>query len=172
MTVKEFIFFDSEYIEVWGDEELSLTPLRNHKDVTRYKLNTNVYFRFKNFDFCPSLKDRYEDLVITIPIGFESDIATIFRPWNFFIAHDDYRIIFPSIIHDYIYTLQLFNCKKFADKLFKSMLRNNNLSMFQYVIMYLAVVLVAKSYNSINKSRVKFDRNISLKTNKSLSSWF
>ena len=105
------ILFDSSEIIVYTNYEDYLGLVPSHSDgggITVYRLSTEVYFKFKSIDF-----------VFTIPIGFLTNLATIPKPLSGIFSHDDIRIIIPSIVHDYLYSMRAWGQRKKSDLIFK-----------------------------------------------------
>jgi hypothetical protein len=102
--------------------ELEITPV---KDET-FKLANNYFI---------SVDGR----VLRLPIGFETDLASIPRAfWNIY-PPQKYGFITPAIVHDYLYSCHSGFSRKDADDVFYSLLIENGVSNYTALKFYLAV---------------------------------
>lgn len=99
--------------------------------------------------------DRETGIKVCVESEFVSDLASIPTFARFFVSNDDYRVVRPSLIHDWIYrhtdgklAAFTFNNRFYpkaklsratADKLFYNALRCEGVSKFKSFFMWLAV---------------------------------
>lgn len=92
-------------------------------------------FKYKT---CQEVSVIIGEKIITVPDGFETDLASIPRLfWSIDSPSDGFSMT-PAIIHDYLYTCSNFN-RLFADTALYTMLIADGLSSFTALKFYFAV---------------------------------
>lgn len=80
---------------------------------------------------------------VTVPKGFVTDLASIPKALRWFVSNDDYRVIRPAIIHDWLYLKHRVDggsiSRAQADLLFYEMLRVEGMGVIKAKLMYAAV---------------------------------
>lgn len=80
---------------------------------------------------------------VTVPKFTQTDFASIPDLFKWYVNNDDWRIIRPAIVHDWLYkthqTAGGFISRSQADILFYSMLRKEGMSFFKARLMWLGV---------------------------------
>lgn len=105
-----------------------------------------------------------DDKKISIPAGFKTDLASIPRIlWPFF-APNDSVLVYPAVVHDYLYTCGDWVTRKFADDVLHSFLLLEGASRGDADSFYIAVRLFgAPHFSEKNKecdySIIEFEYN-------------
>jgi len=95
----------------------SLTPLQNGE----FKLNQDLV--------CEA---------ITVPKGYQTDLASVPRFLWWYISPHDYGILYASILHDWLYATEIVSRKK-ADQLFYKVMRHEGYDYIRSLSAYYAV---------------------------------
>ena len=86
------------------------------------------------------------DTKIIVPIGFSTDYASIPNVLKPITSNDDFRIVRPAIVHDYLYrSTQPKQTRKQADKIFYKALRYEGVGWFKAQLMYYGVRIGGRS---------------------------
>lgn len=86
---------------------------------------------------------------ILIPGGFDTDLASIPRWYWIFLSPARSSFIGPSILHDYLYLCPFGYSRRAVDNIFYSALRQNGVSTYTALKMYIAVRLFgSNSYHA------------------------
>lgn len=90
---------------------------------------------------CEPIHIKVDDLEITIPAGFNTDLATIPRWLWSFLSPSYSGFVGPSILHDYLYMCPGNLSREYVDQVFYSGLLKNGVSSFTASKMFYAVRL-------------------------------
>lgn len=89
----------------------------------------------------------YENGTVTVivPKGTKTDLASIPDIFKWYVNNDDYRVIRPAIVHDWLYathkTAGGYISRSQSDDLFYDMLREEGMGVFKARVMWLGVRL-------------------------------
>lgn len=75
---------------------------------------------------------------IRVPIGFDTDFASVPQFIRVYVSNEDWRIVRPAIVHDYTYRKKIFKRKK-CDRIFYEALRCEGVGWWKSNLMYLGV---------------------------------
>lgn len=81
---------------------------------------------------------RWRGFNALIPAGFRSDLSSVPRCLNWFIAHDDQGFMEAGLVHDWCYRQGPYT-RAMADLLFRELLRESGVSWFKAWSAYLAL---------------------------------
>jgi hypothetical protein len=97
---------------------------------------------------CDTLLVNINGNILTIPAGFDTDLASIPHWLWSFISPQYSAFVYPSIMHDYLYGCPGRLTRDYIDDLFYSALLTEGVSHFTATQMYFAVRLFGQSHFS------------------------
>ncbi len=93
-----------------------------------------------------SVEVQIDDVAITIPKGFETDLASIPRWYWSILSPNNTSLVAPAILHDYLYACETYFTQKESDDIFYMAMIEGNVSPSTAYQMYLAVRLFGKKH--------------------------
>ncbi len=103
-------------------------------------------FSDSNYITCSLLFVYADDKMHTIPVGFVSDLASIPHWFWSFINPEYAPLMYPALIHDYLYSCPGNYSRRYADEVFYSAMISNGLSKYIASKMYWSVRLFGKPH--------------------------
>ena len=95
---------------------------------------------------CNDIVLKVNGILFTIPLGFETDLASIPQIAWPILAPAHSSLIRPAIVHDWMYRTACYFTRKQSDLIFYHLLVNEGISRFRASIMYYAVRLFGWNY--------------------------
>lgn len=89
---------------------------------------------------------QIDDVTITIPKGFETDLASIPRWYWSILSPNNTSLVAPAILHDYLYACETYFTQKESDDIFYTAMIANEVNSFTAYQMYLAVRLLGRKH--------------------------
>ncbi|MEA1973681.1 MAG: DUF1353 domain-containing protein [Candidatus Cloacimonadota bacterium] len=111
------------------------------KQVTLTKIGGDKWIVAEKFTFVSNIIQE----AITIPRGFQTDLASIPRGFRWLISVNNNSVT-PAVIHDYLYATKGIVSRKEADLIFLEMLKRYKVSYWKRKSMYYAVRMFGKKY--------------------------
>lgn len=95
---------------------------------------------------CKDVGVQVDDMEITIPKGFETDLASIPRWYWSVLSPNNTMLVAPAILHDYLYSCNYGYSRDEIDNIFFEALRANSVPYRTAETMYIAVRLFGGSH--------------------------
>ena len=99
-----------------------------------------------NYKTCQQLDYFIDTNLISIPKGYESDLASIPRAFWSIMSPNKSELIAPALIHDLLYGENCLYTRKMADDIFYRALRNNGVSFYDSAKLYTGVRIFGASH--------------------------
>ena len=117
----------------------------SHKIVLIKSASISPYDRYDYLLFRP-LITKVDNEFITVPALFKTDLASIPRALWSFMAPNTAHFVYPSILHDYLYTYPATHSRIWCDEVFYSYLLERGVSPLKAYQIYIAVRIFGGSH--------------------------
>lgn len=88
---------------------------------------------------CKDVEVQIDDLDITVPKGFETDLASIPKWYWSILSPNNTKLVAPAILHDYLYSCNYDYSREHVDEIFYYALINNGVPTRTALTMYWTV---------------------------------